>query len=98
MKVKLLDIAHGRSDDKGDAANVGIIAYDAHYAENILYISYIALSYLVFKFRYCKCNFNTWFHQTITLIETYLSNHHQWYTNHHQWCTGHLIRLPLQEI
>ncbi|GBD88992.1 hypothetical protein BMS3Abin03_02936 [bacterium BMS3Abin03] len=28
MKVKLLDIAHGRSGDKGDAANVGIIAYD----------------------------------------------------------------------
>ena len=28
MKVKLLDIAHGRSGDKGDAANIGIIAYD----------------------------------------------------------------------
>lgn len=28
MKVKLIDIAHGRSGDKGDAANVGIIAYD----------------------------------------------------------------------
>lgn len=28
MKIKLLDIAHGRSGDKGDAANVGIIAYD----------------------------------------------------------------------
>jgi hypothetical protein len=28
MKVKLLDIAHGRSGDKGDAANVGVIAYD----------------------------------------------------------------------
>ena len=28
MKVKLLDLAHGRSGDKGDAANVGIIAYD----------------------------------------------------------------------
>lgn len=27
-KIKLLDIAHGRSGDKGDAANVGIIAYD----------------------------------------------------------------------
>lgn len=27
-KVKLIDIAHGRSGDKGDAANVGIIAYD----------------------------------------------------------------------
>ncbi len=29
MKIKLIDIAHGRSGDKGDAANVGIIAYDA---------------------------------------------------------------------
>ena len=28
MKIKLLDIAHGRSGDKGDAANIGIIAYD----------------------------------------------------------------------
>jgi len=28
MIIKLLDIAHGRSGDKGDAANVGIIAYD----------------------------------------------------------------------
>jgi hypothetical protein len=28
MKIKLLDIAHGRSGDKGDAANVGIIAYN----------------------------------------------------------------------
>ena len=28
MKLKLIDIAHGRSGDKGDAANVGIIAYD----------------------------------------------------------------------
>jgi hypothetical protein len=28
MKIKLIDIAHGRSGDKGDAANVGIIAYD----------------------------------------------------------------------
>jgi hypothetical protein len=28
MIVKLLDIAHGRSGDKGDAANIGIIAYD----------------------------------------------------------------------
>jgi hypothetical protein len=27
-KIRLLDIAHGRSGDKGDAANVGIIAYD----------------------------------------------------------------------
>ncbi len=28
MKKRLLDIAHGRSGDKGDAANVGIIAYN----------------------------------------------------------------------
>lgn len=28
MKIRLLEIAHGRSGDKGDAANVGIIAYD----------------------------------------------------------------------
>jgi hypothetical protein len=28
MKIKLIDIAHGRSGDKGDAANIGLIAYD----------------------------------------------------------------------
>lgn len=28
MKIKLRNIAHGRSGDKGDAANIGIIAYD----------------------------------------------------------------------
>ena len=28
MKVLLKDIAHGRSGDKGDAANIGVIAYD----------------------------------------------------------------------
>lgn len=28
MKKRLLDIAHGRSGDKGNAANIGIIAYD----------------------------------------------------------------------
>ena len=28
MIIKLKDIAHGRSGDKGDAANIGIIAYD----------------------------------------------------------------------
>jgi hypothetical protein len=28
MKKRLRDIAHGRSGDKGDAANIGIIAYD----------------------------------------------------------------------
>ena len=27
-KIKLIDIAHGRSGDKGDAVNIGIIAYD----------------------------------------------------------------------
>lgn len=27
-KINLFDIAHGRSGDKGDAANIGIIAYD----------------------------------------------------------------------
>ncbi len=27
-KIRLLDIAHGRSGDKGDSANIGIIAYD----------------------------------------------------------------------
>jgi hypothetical protein len=27
MKLKLKDIAHARSGDKGDAANIGIIAY-----------------------------------------------------------------------
>lgn len=36
MKIKLIDIAHGRSGDKGDAANVGIIAYDAKGYEIIL--------------------------------------------------------------
>jgi hypothetical protein len=28
MKVLLKNIAHGRSGDKGDAANIGIIAFD----------------------------------------------------------------------
>jgi hypothetical protein len=27
-RIRLRDIAHGRSGDKGDAANIGIIAYD----------------------------------------------------------------------
>lgn len=27
-KIKLLDIVHGRSGDKGDAANIGLIAFD----------------------------------------------------------------------
>lgn len=28
MKIKLIDIAHARSGDKGDAGNVGVIAFD----------------------------------------------------------------------
>jgi hypothetical protein len=28
MKIRLKDIAHGRSGDKGNAANIGVIAYD----------------------------------------------------------------------
>ncbi|HEX3868031.1 MAG TPA: hypothetical protein VHV78_14815, partial [Gemmatimonadaceae bacterium] len=28
MKIRLLDIAHARSGDKGDTANVGVIALD----------------------------------------------------------------------
>ena len=28
MKIKLKEIAHARSGDKGDAGNVGVIAYD----------------------------------------------------------------------
>jgi len=28
MKIRLAQIAHGRSGDKGDAANIGVIAYD----------------------------------------------------------------------
>ncbi len=28
MKKQLLELAHGRSGDKGDAANIAIIAYD----------------------------------------------------------------------
>src|SRR4051812_2594911 len=31
MKVKLLDICHARSGDKGDAANVGLIAREERY-------------------------------------------------------------------
>lgn len=30
-KIQLIDIAHGRSGDKGDASNVGIIARDPKY-------------------------------------------------------------------
>lgn len=31
MKVKLVDIAHARSGDKGDTANVGLIALEEKY-------------------------------------------------------------------
>lgn len=31
MKIKLLQLAHARSGDKGDTANVGIIAYKPEY-------------------------------------------------------------------
>jgi hypothetical protein len=31
MKVRLVDIAHARSGDKGDTANVGLIALDARW-------------------------------------------------------------------
>ncbi|GMU85733.1 MAG: hypothetical protein AMXMBFR48_09750 [Ignavibacteriales bacterium] len=39
MRVRLIDFCHGRSGDKGDAANVGIIAYNTagfQYISNIL--------------------------------------------------------------
>ncbi|MCK6603838.1 MAG: hypothetical protein HUU43_10435 [Ignavibacteriaceae bacterium] len=28
MKIRLIDICHARSGDKGDAVNIGVIAYD----------------------------------------------------------------------
>ena len=31
MKVRLLDVAHARSGDKGDTANVGVIALSPHW-------------------------------------------------------------------
>ena len=31
MKIKLIEIAHGRSGDKGDTGNVGVIARKAEY-------------------------------------------------------------------
>jgi hypothetical protein len=31
MKIKLLELAHARSGDKGDTANVGVIAYKPEY-------------------------------------------------------------------
>lgn len=34
-KIKLKDIAHGRSGDKGDAANIGLIANEDRYYELI---------------------------------------------------------------
>ena len=33
MKVRLVDIAHARSGDKGDTANVGVIALDPRWYE-----------------------------------------------------------------
>jgi hypothetical protein len=33
MKVRLLDIAHARSGDKGDTANVGVIAFQPRWYE-----------------------------------------------------------------
>ncbi len=36
MKIKLLDICHARSGDKGDAANVGLIAREERYYPIIL--------------------------------------------------------------
>ena len=33
MKIRLLDIAHARSGDKGDTANVGVIALDPRWYE-----------------------------------------------------------------
>ncbi|MCB0832140.1 MAG: hypothetical protein KDC45_01620 [Bacteroidetes bacterium] len=35
-KIKLKQIAHARSGDKGDSSNVGLIAYDKKYYEVIL--------------------------------------------------------------
>ena len=33
MRIRLLDIAHGRSGDKGDTANVGVIALEPRWYE-----------------------------------------------------------------
>ena len=33
MRIRLLDIAHARSGDKGDTANVGVIALEARWYE-----------------------------------------------------------------
>ncbi|RLD09724.1 hypothetical protein DRI50_11820 [candidate division KSB1 bacterium] len=35
MKIKLIEIAHGRSGDKGDTSNVGVIALKPEYYEII---------------------------------------------------------------
>lgn len=35
MKVRLVDIAHARSGDKGDTANVGVIALEPRWYETI---------------------------------------------------------------
>ncbi len=40
MKIRLLDIAHGRSGDKGNTANIGIIAREArHYTLLVRYLT-----------------------------------------------------------
>jgi hypothetical protein len=36
VKIPLARLAHGRSGDKGDTANVGIIAYDARHYDILL--------------------------------------------------------------
>jgi hypothetical protein len=45
MKVRLLDIAHARSGDKGDTANVGLIAMkDAWYPIIVKYVTQQAVT------------------------------------------------------
>ena len=45
MKVRLLDIAHARSGDKGDTANVGLIAMkDAWYPIIVKYVTQSAVT------------------------------------------------------
>lgn len=40
MKIRLLDIAHGRSGDKGNTANIGIIAREEkHYRLLVKYLT-----------------------------------------------------------
>ncbi len=46
-KIKLKDICHGRSGDKGDAANIGLIAYKK---ENYLLIEKIVTAVVVKKY------------------------------------------------